>query len=200
MPGTVPGMDRPVVVVIAGPNGAGKSTLAPALLQGHLEVDRFVNADVIAQGLSAFAPERAAIRAGRIMLQQMRDLAQARESFAFETTLSSRSFAPWLDELRGQGYGVHLLFLWLPSPEVAEARVRSRVEAGGHDIPVEAIHRRYHSGLRNFFRLYRGLASTWRVYDSSGSPRTVAYGEGDSVVKVDQPSIWQEILGAGTDV
>lgn len=193
-------MNRPVVVVIAGPNGAGKSTVAPALLQGRLEVDRFVNADVIAQGLSAFAPERAAIRAGRVMLAQMRDLAQARESFAFETTLSSRTFAPWLDGLRKQGYRVDLLFLWLPSPEFAEARVRSRVESGGHNIPREAIHRRYYSGIQNFFRLYRGLANTWRVYDSSETPQAIANGEGSAVVKVDQPSIWQEILRVGADV
>jgi predicted ABC-type ATPase len=193
-------MKRPSVVVIAGPNGAGKSTLAPALLQGHLAVDHFVNADVIASGLSAYAPDRAALAAGRIMIQQMRSLARARESFAFETTLSSRTFAPWLQGLRAEGYGVHLVFLWLPGTEVAEARVQSRVESGGHDIPVPAIRRRYHSGVRNFFGLYQGLTTTWRVYDSSGAPRSVANGEGSEVLRVDDPSVWQEILRAGTDV
>ena len=164
---------RPSVVVLAGPNGAGKSTAAPALLHGALQVDEFVNADTIARGLSAFNPESAAIAAGRVMLARLDALAAGRATFAFETTLASRSFAPWLKKLAESGYAVHLLFLWLSSPELAIERVADRVASGGHDIPAEVVRRRYRAGLRNFFTLYRSLAM-WRFYDLSGeTPRAI---------------------------
>jgi len=133
---------HPSIVIVAGPNGAGKSTVAPALLHGTLAVDEFVNADVIASGLSAFDPESAAIAAGRVMLARLHELAEQRESFAFETTLASRTFAPWLRDLRASGYQIHLLFLWLPSAEFALDRVADRVRAGGHNVPAETVRRR----------------------------------------------------------
>jgi predicted ABC-type ATPase len=145
--------DHPHVVVLAGPNGAGKSTAAPALLAGTLGLTDFVNADVIARGLSAFRPQDAALEAGRIMLERLRSLASLQASFAFETTLASRSFAPWIADLRRQNYVFHLVFLYLPGPEAAIARVAERVRSGGHDVPVETIRRRYTAGLRNFFHL-----------------------------------------------
>ena len=172
----MPTARSPKLVVIAGPNGSGKSTSAPALLRGRLGVTEFVNADTIAQGLSAFSPENAAIQAGRVMLARLRQLAAARANFAFETTLASRSFAPWIEGLNAQGYRFHLVFLWLPSADVAVARVLERVRLGGHDVPEEAIRRRYARGLKNFFELYRPLATSWRLYDNSGrsKPRLVA--------------------------
>ena len=106
----------PKVVVLAGPNGAGKSTSAAKLLLGVLKVQEFVNADTIAQGLSAFAQDRVALQAGRIMLARLKELAKARASFGFETTLANRSYARWLSELRAAGYKVHIVFLWLPRP------------------------------------------------------------------------------------
>jgi predicted ABC-type ATPase len=121
---------RPSVVILAGPNGAGKSTAAPALLQGALAVNEFVNADVIARGLSAFDPDAAALAAGRVMLTRLRELAAQRTSFAFETTLASRTFAPWLRDLAASGYDVHLFFLWLSSADLAIARVADRVRNG----------------------------------------------------------------------
>ena len=125
----------PQVVVIAGPNGAGKTSSAPDLLQEAVGIDAFVNADVIAQGLAAFSPESAAVVAGRIMLRRLRELAQAREDFAFESTLAGPSAHRLLTGLVGVGYDVHIFYLWLPSPDLAVARVRQRVEAGGHDVP-----------------------------------------------------------------
>src|ERR1700691_1481087 len=115
------------VVVLAGPNGAGKSTSAARLLRGALKVDEFVNADTIAQGLSAFAQDRVAFQAGRIMLRRLKELAGARASFGFETTLASRSYAPWLAELKADAYRVHVVFLWLPNSDEAVARVAERV-------------------------------------------------------------------------
>src|SRR5215208_2498675 len=150
-----------LVVVIAGPNGAGKSTAAPALLRDVLGVTTFVNADEIARGLSGFAPEHAAVAAGRVMLARLHELADEGADFAFETTLSGRTYLGWLAGLRRTGYRVRLEYIWLSSPDLAVNRVRDRVRRGGHSIPEDTIRRRYDVSLRNFFRLYRPIADTW---------------------------------------
>ncbi len=157
----------PLVVVIAGPNGAGKSTAAPRLLRGALAVSEFVNADTIARGLSAFQPELVALSAGRLMLMRLRALAATRVSFAFETTLAGRNFAPWLDGLRDEGYHVHIAFLSLPSAELAVARVAGRVRQGGHSVPEEVIRRRFVSGIRSFFGVYQPVADSWQLFDNA---------------------------------
>jgi predicted ABC-type ATPase len=188
------------VVVLAGPNGAGKSTTAPRLLRGPLAVAEFVNADVIARGLSAFNPDRVAMTAGRIMLDRLRELASQRASFAFETTLASRSFAPWLRELTRTGYEFHLVYVWVSQPELSVQRVAGRVQRGGHGVPEDVIRRRYAAGLRNFFDLYRPFANGWRVYDNSGpEPVLVAAGERVEVVTVDEPAVWSRILDQGPE-
>ena len=159
---------QPHLIVIAGPNGAGKSTTAPSLLKGTLEVTEFVNADLIAQGLSGFQPEGAVFHAGRVMLERIHYLAKKRIDFAFETTLASRTFAPWIADLRKTGYSFHLVFLWLQNEEFAVGRVAERVRMGGHNVPEETIRRRYYKGIRNFFHIYRPLADAWYFYDNSG--------------------------------
>ena len=165
----------PRIVILAGPNGAGKSTAAGKLLPGVLKVGEFVNADTIAQGLSAFTPERVAYEAGGIMLARLRELAANKADFAFETTLAARSYAPWLKALQADGYQVHLLFLWLPSAEMAVARVAERVRAGGHDVAEATIRRRYALGLANLRSLYLPLANSWQLVDNTriGEPRPV---------------------------
>jgi predicted ABC-type ATPase len=185
----------PRAIVIAGPNGAGKPTSAPSVLRDVMGVAEFLNADVIARGLSAFEPERAAMAAGRVMLARLRELAGRRESFAFETTPASRSFAPWLAELKATDYTFHLVVLWLPSADAAAACVAERVLNGGHDVPEETIRRRYEAGLRNFFGLYQPLADSWRVYngESSGGPALVAAGSGRDERTVAEPVTWFQI-------
>lgn len=185
------------VIILAGPNGAGKSTAAPVLLKGTLGLAEFVNMDVIAEGLSAFEPDRVAMAAGRIMLARLRELAGRGVSFAFETTLASRSFARWIAQLTAKEYRFRLLFLWLPTPEFAVQRVADRVRMGGHDVPDETIRRRYHKGLSNFFELYRPLASTWRMYDNSGQgdPRLIAAGSGNATTLVADKNLWERIEG-----
>ncbi len=187
------------LVMIAGPNGAGKSTAAPRLLRGALGVARFVNADTIARGLDEFEPERVAFAAGRIMLARLRELSVRRTDFALETTLASRTFAPWIRELKHHGYGVHLVFLHLPSSEMAVSRVADRVRLGGHNVPETTIRRRYERGLHNFFSLYRPLADSWWFYDNSTRqiPDLIACG---FAAPVDQPtetvldeSTWQSL-------
>ena len=139
----------PQCVVIAGPNGAGKSSAAPRLLRDTVGVGAFVNADVIAQGLAGFAPEAVAPEAGRIMLRRLDELIAAGGNFAFETTLSGKTVQRLMERARANGYEVHMYYLWLASADVAVARVRRRVELGGHDVPQAVIRRRYR---RNIFR------------------------------------------------
>ena len=186
---------QPCVIALAGPNGAGKSTVGPRLLRGALHVTEFVNADVIAQGLSAFDPDAVAISAGRVMLARLRELASRRTTFAFETTLAGRSHATWIRSLLEAGYEFDLLFLWLPSPELAVERVRIRVELGGHSVPEATVCRRYAVGLRNFFRVYRPLSSIWHFYDNSGAtgPQLIAVGSGANNVSVRNRAIWKRI-------
>lgn len=189
----------PRAVLLAGPNGAGKSTVAPRLLRGVLGVQEFVNADVIARGLSAFNVEAVAMTAGKVMLARLHELARQRVSFAFESTLASRTFAPWLGKLKDEGYGIHLVFLWLPSAEFAIDRVASRTRMGGHSVPPEVIRRRYHVGVRNFFEIYQPLATTWRFYESSGPlPILIAEGRGTAASRVANERLWAEIQGGAT--
>jgi predicted ABC-type ATPase len=161
----------PKVVVIAGPNGAGKSTTAPAVLRDALKVHEFVNADTIAAGLSAFSPETVALTAGRVMLKRVRELAHEGRDFAFEATLASRTFAPWLNLLQAGGYKFHLVYLWLPTVELAVARVAERVRRGGHAVPEGIVRRRYDRSLNNFFNLYSRFADSWMMLDNSIRPR-----------------------------
>jgi len=167
----------PTIVVIGGPNGAGKSTAAPGLL-GHLGVETFVNADLIAQGLSGLNPQTRAFEAGRVMLSEMRRLVARNETFAFESTLASRSFAPWIKRLQSCGYEFWLEHVWVPTPEIALARVASRVRAGGHSVPEDVVRRRWRRSAVNFWHLYAPIAQRWVVYDNSnaGAYERVAQG------------------------
>ena len=185
----------PQVIVIAGPNGAGKSTLAPYLLRDAFELLEYVNADTIAQGLSAFNPEGVAFEAGRVMIERLHILAEQQRSFAFESTLATRSYASWLSRLKQQGYRFHLLYLWLRHPELALYRVKERVQRGGHRVPEEIIRRRYSRGIENFFGLYLSLADSWAMFDNSDAngPVLVAKGKGGTAMDVREPDIWNEI-------
>lgn len=184
----------PNVIVLAGPNGAGKSTAAPYLLQERLGIRHFVNADTIARGLSQFDPESVGIAAGRVMIERMRELAKNRDDFAFETTLASRSFAPWIAELRRGGYEFYLRYLWVPSPDFSVARVAGRVLQGGHHVPPEIVARRYLGGIRNLFGLYMPIADDWAVYDNTmGDRREVAEGRLSAVTKLYDERVWETI-------
>ncbi len=156
------------IIIIAGPNGAGKTTFAVEFLPKEAGCPTFVNADLIAAGLAPFEPERAAFRAGRLMLEEIFHYVRRGESFAFETTMSGRSYARLIPGWRDDGYIVKLFFLRLASPEVAVARVRQRVLEGGHNVPEPIIRRRFASGLHNLENLYRPIVDEWALYDNSG--------------------------------
>jgi predicted ABC-type ATPase len=185
----------PLVVVLAGPNGAGKSTSAEHLLRGALSVDEFVNADTIAQGLSAYRPESAAVTAGRVMLDRLHFLARERREFAFETTLAGRGHARWLQDLRAAGYRAHLIFLALPSADLAVARVAERVRQGGHDVPEAVVRRRFVAGLRNFFEVYRTIVDGWHMYDNSTftGPRLIAHGAAAASITMADQAAWRRL-------
>jgi predicted ABC-type ATPase len=187
----------PQIVIIAGPNGAGKTTASRALLADHVGIRQFVNADAIATGLSAFNPEGAALEAGRIMIARLRDLAAAGEDFAFETTLASRTFAPWLAKLKNEAeYQIDLYFFWLPDPGLSVSRVASRVSRGGHHVDSEVVRRRYGRGISNFFTLYRPLTRRWKLLDSSnpGGPTPIAQGSALSPIFIHDAEVWDKIV------
>lgn len=166
------------IIIIAGPNGAGKTTFARSFLPEEAQCPHFINADLIAAGLSPFAPEAAAIRAGRLMLQEIRACARRGESFAFESTLSGLAYLRHIQAWRAQGYRVGLFYLWLPSAEVAVARVAERVRQGGHDIPEPVIRRRFSASLKNFEQRYKPVVDSWVQYDNTGAePVLMEWGE-----------------------
>ncbi len=159
--------DAPRILIIAGPNGAGKTTFAKTFLPKEADCLNYVNADLIAAGLAPFQPELVAFQAGRIMLAELERLVAARFNFAFETTLSGRSFARKIPEWQSLGYVVDLIFLKLRTVRLAQRRVRARVRQGGHSIPSSVIRRRFVAGWSNFQFLYRPLVDNWLLYDNS---------------------------------
>ncbi|GAB3362815.1 MULTISPECIES: AAA family ATPase [Giesbergeria] len=156
------------VIIIAGPNGAGKTTFAREFLPNEADCPQFLNADLIAAGLAPFAPESAALPAARLMLAELERHFQARQSFAFETTLSGRAYLRHIARWRAAGYRVELIFLRLASAQEAVARVAQRVKQGGHHIPEAVIRRRFDAGLDNLSRHYAPAVDAWALYDNSG--------------------------------
>lgn len=167
------------VIIIAGPNGAGKTTFAREFLPNEAACPNFINADLIAAGLSPFDPAAAAVHAGRLMLLEMRRYLDHGESFAFETTLSGRSYARDIPAWQSAGYRVEVIFLKLRSIRLALARVKARVAQGGHPVPAAVVRRHFKSGWRNFEQVYRPLVDHWELYDNSGND-PVLLNQGDN--------------------
>lgn len=158
------------IIVIGGPNGAGKTTFASEFLPHEACCPEFLNADLIAAGISPFQPELAAFTAGRLMLSRISDLAASGKNFAFETTLATRLWHRMIPDWQAAGYRIKLYYLKLPDPEMAVERVRQRVALGGHHIPEDTIRRRFARSWENFQRIYRGLVDVWSVYDARSAP------------------------------
>ena len=160
-------MKNKSIYIIAGPNGSGKTTFAKLFLPNYVNCPNFVNADLIAQGLAPFEPRAAAIKAGKLVLQQIHEYSRREVDFSFETTLSGKSYVSLLRELKSKGYELHLFFLWIPSPELAIARIKDRVLEGGHHVPMDDVRRRFTRGINNFFTLYEPLLDSWILFDNS---------------------------------
>ena len=176
----------PQIVILAGPNGAGKTTLAIRFVPPDVP---FLNADNIARTLAPLPGQNADLAAGRLLLARMEETVAARTSFAIETNLANRTLATRIPRWQSAGYLVSLVFVWLPSADLAVQRVAARVRSGGHDIPETTIRRRYQAGLRSFFEVYQPLVDSWRLYDNSNpaGASLVAHG------RVRQPQIWNRI-------
>lgn len=180
--------------IIAGPNGAGKTTASYTVLPDMLDCKEFVNADEIARGLSPFQSDKAAIDAGRLMLHRIKDLIKHKAEFAFETTLSTRSYVNLISKAKESDYFVTLVYFWLNSPELAIERVKNRVLEGGHDIPFDVIKRRYNSGIRNLFNLYIPITDYWMIIDNSENPfKLIAEGNSNSDKQIHDNFIWSKI-------
>jgi len=167
------------VYIIAGPNGAGKTTFAKKFLPEYAKCTNFVNADLIAQGLSPFSPRAAAMKAGRLVLEQIHKLADKNADFAFETTLSGKAYISFLKGLKKNGYSISIFFLWLPNAELAIDRIKDRVASGGHDVPATDVKRRFHRGVCNFLNHYKPLADTWLLFNNADAiPKLIAQDKG----------------------
>ena len=181
----------PNLYVIAGCNGAGKTTASLSFLPQMLNCYEFVNADSIAAGLSPLQPDKVAFKAGRIMLDRLRKLIVEKVDFAFETTLSTRSYPSLLKHAKDNGYKIWLLFFWLPSADMAIARVTSRVKNGGHFIPDDVIIRRYYRGITNLINIYSRLVDNWFVLDNSSiEPQLIAEGNENIVIQIINEELW----------
>lgn len=188
---------QPIVYILAGPNGAGKSTFSKLFLPEYADCREFVNADLIAAGLSPFNPESLAIEAGRLMLERIETLARSRVDFGFETTLSGRAHVSLISRLRSEGYRIVLFFLWLSDSDLALTRVRDRVRVGGHHIPDDVVRRRFKRGIANFFQIYLPVLDSWLIFDNSGKgPKMIAFGFSGMHVAF-EPEIFAEIEREG---
>jgi predicted ABC-type ATPase len=185
---------KPNLYIIAGPNGAGKTTFARKFLPEYVKCLEFVNVDLIANGISPFDPERAALIAGRIMLEQIHSLAGRGVDFGFETTLSGRTYLKLLQEMEKRGYLIHIFFLWISDVELALERIRLRMRNGGHSIPDAIVRRRFGRSLPNFLRVYNPLANSWTIFDNSGDvPKMIAIEESGKIEILD-PDLFKILL------
>lgn len=172
----------PKLFIIAGPNGSGKTTFAQEFLPRFAKCNHFLNADLIALGLSPFDPVKVRLKAGRLLLSQIDSFIKEKQDFGFESTLGGKSYLSLLAEAKQKRYSIHIFFLWIPDVRLAKARIEQRVKNGGHDVPVKDIERRFVRSRVNFIKYYRSLCDTWMVFDNaSGKPKEIAKGSGKHI-------------------
>jgi len=185
----------PNLYIIGGCNGAGKTTASMTILPEILDCNEFVNADMIAYGISPLNMESVTFQAGRLMLERINDLLDSGGDFAFETTLATRSYVNTIKEARAKGYEITLLYFWLHSPEQAKKRVAERVAKGGHHIPDEVVERRYYRGIKNFFELYEPICDNWMLVDNTNSEPELIANSTKSETEIADNTLWSKIQG-----
>ncbi|MDD3295775.1 MAG: zeta toxin family protein [Candidatus Omnitrophica bacterium] len=168
-------MEKKNIYIISGPNGSGKTTFAKEFLPDYANCPNFINADLIAQGLSPFSPQQVAIKAGKLVLEQITQFSEKGLDFGFETTLSGKTYLKHFKVFKKKGYRLNLFFLWIPSPQLSIVRIQDRVKQGGHDVPIADIKRRFDRSIEKFFKEYRLLADKWILFNNSGEkPKIIA--------------------------
>lgn len=181
------------VYIIAGPNGSGKTTFAKEFLPLYAHCENFVNADLIAQGLSPFSPSVAAMKAGRLVLEQIRGFADKGVDFAFESTLAGKTYASFFKAVKRKGYRIHLFFLWIPNSSLALERIKDRVASGGHDVPASDVHRRFRRSVENFFKVYEPLLDSWMLFDNSNEIPYLVAEKADGKLLIKDVQLYNEI-------
>ncbi len=180
--------------IIAGPNGTGKTTFAKEFLPHYAKCRKFVNADLIAEGLSPFSPSLVSIKAGRLLLEQINDFIEEGEDFAIESTLAGRTYISLIEKIKRQNYSIHIFFLWIPDVRLARARIKQRVEEGGHDVPAEDVKRRFHRSTINFFKFYGPLSDSWILFDNSTQKPAMAASKTKGQLIVMNKALFKRIL------
>ncbi|MCD4781129.1 MAG: zeta toxin family protein [Candidatus Omnitrophica bacterium] len=181
-------MKKKNVYIIAGPNGSGKTTFAKTFLPEYAKCVRFINADLIAAGLSPFSPGQVAIKSGKLVLEQIKEYSNEGIDFGFETTMSGVTYLKYFKMLKEKDYRLNMFFLWIPGSALAISRVKDRVAQGGHHVPVNDVKRRYRRSIANFFKEYRLLADRWILFDNAETtPRIIARQQNAHMEILNQP-------------
>ncbi len=181
------------VYIIAGPNGSGKTTFAKTFLPEYAECDRFINADLIAAGLSPFSPQRVSIKSGRLVLERIKEYSESGVDFGFETTMSGVTYLKYFKMLEEKGYKISVFFLWIPSPQLAIARVKDRVAQGGHNVPTEDVKRRFKRSINRFFKNYRLLAHEWILFNNADEKPKIIAKKQNTHIDIIDPSLFKNI-------
>ena len=183
------------VYIIAGPNGSGKTTFAREFLPEYAKCKNFINADLIAQGLSPFSPEIVAIKSGKIVLQQIQEYTANGADFAFETTLAGKTYLNLMRKLKNKGYKIHVFFLWIPTAKMAIERIKDRVADGGHNILDIDVKRRFLRSIRNFFMIYKQYLDSWMLFDNSGIKPEPIVRFDEQGIKIIKKDIYDKFIG-----
>ena len=180
--------------IIAGPNGSGKTTFATEFLPEFVKCSNFINADLIAQGLSPFSPQAAAIKAGKLVLEQINNFSDQGVDFSFETTLSGKLYLNLFSALKEKKYKIHIFFLWIPDTNLAISRIKWRVSQGGHDVPEPDVIRRFKRSISNFFKIYGPYADSWMLFDNAGLFPLLIAQRKNGKIKVTNKGLYNQIL------
>ena len=187
----------PKLYIIAGPNGAGKTTFAKEFLPYYAKCSNFVNADLIALGLSPFSPSLVNIKAGKILLNEIDNFISHKVDFSFETTLAGKTYVNLIKEAKSKSYYVHIIFLWIPSLHLAKERIKQRVKQGGHHVPDADVKRRLNRSLKNFFDLYRPLSDAWDIFDNSGIDPVLVVKSNEKGLQIINKLLYQKWIKFG---